>query len=151
MSHHILIIIDEIFTFRSSIIIQLLENGGAIKDVYVIETSWQTKEILLYPKVMWCDGFKDDSWHLINSFLKWCFQVVGQFFHYQCFQSMLPNRLGKSRASATLIGDKRQLDFAFLKYSSPNISMMHEVNFMHSCAMLAPIFKYSSTQSATIL
>lgn len=150
ISYLMLVIIDNKLTFKSLIFIQLLENRGADKDIYIIETSWKTKEHMSCLKVIWCKGFKDDSWHFIKSILNGTFHATRQFFRFQCMQSMLPNLPGKSRASATCNRQSTSAWFGFPKYSSTNTSMTLKKNFlMHSRVVLA-LFKYSSTQSAAI-
>ena len=67
---YVLATIDDIFTFWSPIFIEFLENWRTIKNVYVIEGSWASKEDMPYPKVIRGNRLENDCGDSIYAFLQ---------------------------------------------------------------------------------
>ncbi|KAG6666920.1 hypothetical protein CIPAW_01G064300 [Carya illinoinensis] len=77
------------------------------------------------------------------------FQAAGQFFHFQCMQSMLPSIHGNPRCSPTSSNQAISLAFGDRKYSFEKILTIVSVNFFRlSIAVLSPIRMYSSIKSS---
>ncbi|KAG2667638.1 hypothetical protein I3760_13G048100 [Carya illinoinensis] len=76
------------------------------------------------------------------------FQAAGQFFHFQCMQSMLPSIPGNPRCSATASNRVISLAFGDRRYSSEKtLTIVSENFFRLSIAVLSPIRMYSSIKS----
>ncbi|KAG6666478.1 hypothetical protein CIPAW_01G033100 [Carya illinoinensis] len=76
------------------------------------------------------------------------FQAAGQFFHFQCMQSMLLSIPGNPRCSPTSSNRAISLAFGDCKYSYEKIRTIVLDNFFRlSIAVLSPIRMYSSIKS----
>ena len=77
------------------------------------------------------------------------FQAVGQFFHSQCIQSMLPSIPGNPRCSPICSSLCRSSCVGRRRYSLPNKVIIPAVNLCkHFRAVDSPRRIYSSTESA---
>ncbi|KAG6657212.1 hypothetical protein CIPAW_04G074100 [Carya illinoinensis] len=76
------------------------------------------------------------------------FQAAGQFFHFQCMQSMLSSIPGNPCCSPTNSNRAISLAFGDRKYSSEKtLTIVSENLFRLSIAVLSPIRMYSSIKS----
>ncbi|KAG6651088.1 hypothetical protein CIPAW_06G087300 [Carya illinoinensis] len=76
------------------------------------------------------------------------FQAAGQFFHFQCMQSMIPSIPENPRCSPTSSNRAISLAFRDRKYSSEKTFTIVSENFFRlSIAVLSPIRMYSSIKS----
>ena len=79
----------------------------------------------------------------------WPFHLLGQFFHFQCMQSMLPSILRNPRCWPTANNFAMSLSFGDLMYSLEKIKTTALTkNFKPFIAVLSPILKYSSMKLA---